>query len=398
MHQKFYYICNVFDESTKLKRNISTDSPAASRKVAHLCRAVRKVGGDARIISLGRGRATGTMRRYPATAKIINNVPIIYIDHWDIPVLTHLVTIISLCILVLRTTTKGSVLVFYNNQIHYALALILGRLLGRKCIFDIEDGYRSDDKNIRSYPHLILLNLFNLCCNGGAMLASSALMRQTSAEHIYVCYGIAEPFNQKKDWTLGPTQILFGGLLHEDTGAELFIETLKLMQMNSSPTLQKLRFVVTGYGEFSERLQNMARSNMSEFLIFKGKVSASEYREILSESHVGLSLKLPSTSMGATTFPSKVVEFAANGLLVVSTRVSDVPIVFDDTNAILIEEATPDFLADALSYLVDHPDISRKIASDGLNRIASLLSEEKIGNELLLFWQGDSVSPRDQNV
>jgi len=388
VNQRFYYICNIFEDTVKLKRNITTDSPAANRKVSRLCHAVQKAGGDARIISLGRGRSIGTLRRYPATVRRINKVPIVYIDHWDIPVLTHLVSLISLCIMVLRFTDRNSVLVFYNRQIHYLFALIVSRLFGRSCVLDIEDGYRSDDKSIRNIPNSVLVKVFNVCCNGGAMLASSSLKGQTSATHTYVCYGVAETFRQKKDWSHAPLLVLLGGSLLKDTGAALFLEALKLLQVKSPSVLKKLQFVATGFGDLADQLQSAAVGDMKEFLSFQGNVTANEYQTIMRESHIGLCLKLPDSSMGATTFPSKVVELASNGLLVVSTKVSDVPLVFDDKTAFLLGEATPQALADTLLNIANHPEIACETALNGQHKIASLLSEEKVGSELLRFWQG----------
>jgi len=389
VNQSYYYVCNVFEDSVKLQRSITTDSPAANGKVSRLCHAVRKAGGNVIIISLGRGRSIGTYRRFPAKVRRVGKVPIVYLDFLDVPGLTHLVTLISLCGMVLRLTDSGSVLVFYNCQIHYVLALIISRLLGRRCILDIEDGYRRDDHSIRSIPNSVLVKIFNRCCNGGAMLASSSLKEQTSATRTYVCYGVAEVLRPKRDWSVTPLQILLGGSLLKETGAALFLEALELLQTKYPAVLKRLRFVVTGFGELAGQLQKAAVGEKQGFLSFQGNVTSGEYRKILRESHIGLCLKLPFSSMGATTFPSKVVELASNGLLVVSTRVSDVPLIFDDTTAFLLDKTTPQGLVDALRNIADNPERASRIASNGQHKIASLLSEEKVGAELLRFWQGD---------
>jgi glycosyltransferase involved in cell wall biosynthesis len=127
---------------------------------------------------------------------------------------------------------------------------------------------------------------------------------------------------------------------------------------------------------------------MGEFLDFRGNVSTGEYRQILQDSHLGLCLKLPSSSMGATTFPSKVVELASNGLLVVSTKVSDVPLILDNSCAFLLGEATAQALANALTEIASHPEKSGATALKGQQKIAALLSEETVGAGLLQFWRG----------
>ncbi len=389
MKRRFYYICNIFEDSVKSQRNITTDSPAETGKVSRLCRAVRKAGGDAWIISLGRGRSKITWNRYAATVKRIGNVPIVYLNYWDVPVLTHLVTFVSLCVMMYRLTCRRSVLVFYNPQIHYLGALVMSRLLGRRCILDLEDGHRADVKNIRSMTNALLLTAYNACCNGGAMLASDSLKQQTRSANTFVCYGVAQAYDIKRDWSITPLQVLFGGSLLKDTGAALFLDTMKLLMQEFPEELKRLRFVVTGFGDFADNIQRLATADMRDVLSFRGSVPSQEYCKIMQQSHVGLCLKLPSSSMGATTFPSKVVELASYGLLVVSTRVSDVPFVFNEASATLLPEATPHALAQALVHISRYPDSARKTALAGQKRIVSLLSEKKIGTELLQFWQGN---------
>ena len=94
--------------------------------------------------------------------------------------------------------------------------------------------------------------------------------------------------------------------------------------------------------------------------------------------------------MGATTFPSKVIELAAHGLLVVSTRVSDVPDIFDESTAFLLKEATPLNLANVMLDIANYPEKAHVVAINGQNMITSLCSYKKIGSELIQFWQGTS--------
>jgi len=150
-----------------------------------------------------------------------------------------------------------------------------------------------------------------------------------------------------------------------------------------------LTFVVTGYGDMAGRIERMSREEMKGLLVFHGKVGYPEYRNILLRSHIGLCLKLPDNSMGATTFPSKVVEMAAYGLLVVSTPVSDVPRVFCEDSAVLLGETTPDALAGIFRRIAADPAEFGERAIRGQNRIRSMYSPEKVGPELLSFWCGD---------
>ncbi|QWV95963.1 glycosyltransferase [Geomonas nitrogeniifigens] len=320
-------------------------------------------------------------------------MPVIYLPFYDRPIITHLATMLSLCCLLLRVTGKKSVLIYYNYTIHFCFGLMLTRLMGRRCLIDIEDGYRPDDRNIRNLPNYLLLWIYNRLCNGGAMLASTGLRQQTSSDHTYVCYGVSQPTKVEKDWNQEPLQVLLGGSLLPDTGAELLVEALRLLKSRHSDDAGKLSFVVTGFGECAEQFQQLAAGEMSDLLTFHGAVTDWEYSSILQQSHIGLCLKLPCSSMGTTTFPSKTVELVSNGLLLVSTKVSDVPVVFSEDTAVLLREATAECLVSELLALTRDAERCRRIAEEGQNRVASLLAPAKVADDLLKFWQASGQLP-----
>ena len=111
----------------------------------------------------------------------------------------------------------------------------------------------------------------------------------------------------------------------------------------------------------------------------------SEYRQLLAQADVGLSLRIPGTELATTTFPSKVVEFASHGLLVLSTDVSDIRLLFDERNAALLPEATPHALADRIASILRSPDSHRRMAELGQRTIASSCGRREVGARLISF-------------
>jgi len=383
--KRIYYVSNAFEESVKNQRGITTDSPAANRKVITLCKAVKQAGGDVEIISLGRGRVKGTWKSYSLISTQADIVPITYLPYLDASLITHLVTMVSLFSFVIGRTDKDSTFIFYNYYPHYLLALLFCKLTSRKCILDIEDGVRADEFLLRKLLNLWLLKIHNWCCRTGVMLAATALEGQASGQSSYICYGVSEATKTFRDWQKVPLQVHFGGSLLEETGAILFLDTLDFLMRSNPEIFEKLRFVVTGFGPYAHLIGAAAKSRMNNFLHFYGNVSSAEYQDIIQHSHIGLCLKLSANSMGATTFPSKVLELASYGLLLVSTKVSDVPLLFDNESAIFLDEETPRVLAKSLVDIAKNPNKARNIAFAGQRRILNTLSEEKIGSELLTF-------------
>lgn len=383
---RYMYICNAFEPLVKHQRRIVTDVPAATNKVYRLCRAVHTSGSDIIIVSLGRGRCKGTWRWYSPTKRMEDGVPYFYAGFWDVPALTHLVSLISMGFLIYRLRAQKSALIFYNHQFHYLLALILGRFMGAVCILDLEDGFNRDERGPRAIMQRVLFSIYNLLCNGGVTLASSMLKEQTILKPQYVWYGVAPIVNCNRNWRERPLMVLFGGALFNETGVGLLLQTIELLWRNNPSLFDQMRFTVTGFGDMSEAVSRVASKYPREALVFRGKVDDQEYQSLLRKAHVGLCLKLPNTGMGATTFPSKVVELASYGLLIISTRVSDVPLVLPEGTSILLEEATPQKLASALLRIVSDPQEAEEIALNGQKRVRECFSPEKVSSELVSFW------------
>lgn len=390
MNKRFFYISNAFEEKELCERAISGDSPAASGKVIRICRAVRLAGAKTYVVSLGRGRQKGTWKLFPSVIRRSGNAPIIYCAFFDAPVLTHLVSMISLCLIMLRLAKRDSTIIYYNYLLHYIPTLFVNYVLGRNSIFDIEDGFIENDHSVKGKVNKLLVKLFNKLCCGGAMLASSALKHQTSLAHNYVCYGVAPFVPTAKEWTDDRLQILFGGSLLKDTGAALLLETLELIHSNYPELASKFKFIITGFGDYSAALDKMA-VKYPNLIEFHGNVDADEYKALLRKAHIGLCLKLPDLSMGATTFPSKVIELTAYGLLLISTNVSDVPKVFSKKTALLLDNVSPQGLVEALTRINENRAFFYDLSLSCKNMIDKQYSSERVGTELLRFWDGKAV-------
>ena len=125
---------------------------------------------------------------------------------------------------------------------------------------------------------------------------------------------------------------------------------------------------------------------------FLGNISRQEYVSAVQHAHVGLALKLPSSDLADTTFPSKVIELASVGLLVLSTRVSDVPILFKDDGAIYLDSEEPSKLASSLLWVLENRMLAAQIANKGQSYIMQTCGQEGVGRSLRVFLFPDSVS------
>ena len=116
-----------------------------------------------------------------------------------------------------------------------------------------------------------------------------------------------------------------------------------------------------------------------EWLSFGESLGRKAYLDVLNSSHIGLSLRLAGYEMGETTFPSKVVEYAQHGLLVLTTRASDLPTLFGQ-EALYLEEESARALASLLASLPRLRESLRNTAIRGRKRVLNACAPEVVGH------------------
>ncbi len=382
--QVVVYLSNAVDESIRAERSITTDSPAATNKVFALAGAIRGVGMRCTVLSLGRGRQNGTGIRHEATVCRLEHGAILYAAFWQLPWFTHLVSFVSLTCLLAKLIRRHPALcvLVYNRAYHYLPALLLARLLGVRVYLDLEDGYIVEGRGgIRYLKNKLTRRLFSWLCPHGSMVANSGLSSQLDRPPAMVCHGVASASQPpRQDWSSGRLQVLFSGTLLEEVGCKLLLDALEILRWQHSDVEQEMHFVVTGKGPFADAFRRWAEQ-APEWLSFGESLGRTDYLGVLNSSHVGLSLRLSAYEMGATTFPSKVVEYAQHGLLVLTTRASDVPMLFGK-EALYLEKESAQALAALLATLPGLRESLRNTAIRGRKRVLNACAPEVVGRDI----------------
>lgn len=388
-NESLIYLCNALDERTCKERGITSDSPAATQKVFQIASALNSTKIKVIVLSLGRGGHKGSWRWHQAKACRVGGNVVIYAPFSNIPILTHFVTLFGLLPLIWRLRKKkkhSSVLLAYNRLAHYLLALELSRWVGFRLFLDLEDGDISEIGGIRGFIIKIVSDRINSLCKLGALLASSALKTQYSGSRTVCCYGVAENTEKVRSWD-GKLRILLGGTLQQETGVELFIAAVKILKDKySCSSLESLEFVVTGTGSMAADLQLLQQEKGLPRIRYLGRVSRHEYETIVEESHVGLCLKLVSSNLCDTTFPSKVVEIASSGMLLLTTLVSDVPNIFSNDEVLFLHEERPEALAFKFYWLLENRKEAAAIAKRGQLKAQQRFDKKYVGSKLNNFF------------
>ena len=389
------YLSNAIDEAIKEERAITSDSPAATNKVIALASAMQGADMNCIVLSLGRGRQNGTGIRHAATARRLEHGAILYADFWQSPWLTHFVSFVSpawLLVKLFRRHPALSVLV-YNRSYHYLPTLLLARFLGVRIYLDLEDGYILEGRGVfRHLKNGLTRSLFSWLCPHGSMVANSGLAKQLDHLPAMVCYGVVASSTRShgQNWDSGRLQVIFGGTLLEEVGCKLLLTAIDILRRQHPDVVNKIHLVVTGKGPFAEAFCSLAEE-APEWLSFRDSIRRVDYLNQLKSSHVGLSLRMSAHEMSATTFPSKVVEYAEHGLLVLATHTSDVPSLFGNT-ALYLNQETPEDLAFLLSNLSERRAELRSMAITGQARVIETCSSAVVGQALKAMLVGKKLA------
>jgi len=383
------YLCGIVDDRIKQERLIQFNNSAAENKVLGICRALQPHVKHVIAVSTGRGGGIRNGSRFPAVSRRVSNVAVLYSAFWHHALLSHLVTAWSLVCLLFRlnklSKNKSVCLIAYNRNWIYLPMLCMARLTGARCYLDLEDAPVMGHMNmLKRFLTGLQVKVIDYLCRDGALLANSLLANEVRHERQLVCYGVATKkhppvvCDQQQ-----PVRVLFGGSLLKETGVQLLIDSVRLLEKQHQDICGKLEIVVTGYGEMLEDLHKISLGDGVSWIDFHGEVPLSKYQSILKSVHVGLCLKLPSSEMCATTFPSKVVEYASFGKVVLSTRIQDVVNLFEDDGAYYVENESAESLAAIFREIALHPDRVGSIAARGQQCLLEKSGSEAVADGIM---------------
>ena len=381
--RRLIYVSNAFDESTRREREVTTDSPAASRKTFATCVALRRAGVRAVVLSMGRGRADSRLRYHRGIVRRVDGVPVVYLPFVRIRIVSELLSMAGLVAATLRMCRlKGPRTFFiYNRTPAYLPVVMTAALMGERRVLDLEDG----DLAAPGLATRLRTRTFQRFCRQGTVLAASALGERNVDGPTFCYYGAVAPRKETPGEFSGVINVLLGGTVAADTGAELLAGAIEMIRRDGAAWAKRLRLVVTGKGESLPRFTALAAAGGYPEVAVPGRIGDAEYDALLDTMNVGLALKANAGPLAKTTFPSKVIEMSMAGLLVISTDISDVRRVFGDDGALFLTKDTADELIAALRWVVEHPRAAREMAQRGMGAVQNLCDVHGAGASLARF-------------
>ncbi len=381
-------VCNALDDKTREERGIFSDSPAATHKILAMCHAIRSSNARPFIVSLGRGNYDCSMKYYSSHVRRIDGIPIIYLPFLKIPILSELLSLVAPVAVFIRFYKRKGVraTIFYNRLAAYFFALITSVLLKFRTFLDLEDGEVLKSHNfILRIASSFKRKVFDLACSDGSLLACSSLRRMTSIRPVACYYGCVPTSSSDVNWGARQFRVLFSGTISRDTGSLILQEAIARLRADNLTWTRQIVIEISGKGDEYASFSKFSETPGFPAVVLHGRLTDSQYQELVSSCHVGLALKPIDGPLADTTFPSKVVEFAGLGLLVLTTEISDVKAVLSESGALFLNKNDPDELIKLLEWIVLNRRDSSLIAKAGRKSVIQKCSLESASNLLITF-------------
>ena len=177
-----------------------------------------------------------------------------------------------------------------------------------------------------------------------------------------------------------PTKVLTIARLVEKKGVAFAIEAMSRLVSKG----EQIEYTVVGDGMLRESLQQLiVDMGIERQVKLLGWKTHEEVKILLEESHVLLAPSLTSAGGDEEGIPNAIKEAMASGLPVISTFHSGIPeLVTDGVSGLLVPERDAASLADALGYLIRHPEICDEMGRAGRKQVEQKFDTNTLNKKL----------------
>ena len=359
------FVGNYLDENIQKERSLIAPNPAGSNRMWRLSRALKSAGFLPYIISPACSARIKFDARiiHPARITRKNGVVIIYATALSIPYLSILFEFFSMSLLFLSLTFRKNVKItilycYYPSTVFVG---VLAKIQKIKIIEDLEDIITPKitdwfKKNLMfSLQQAIGVTLIKISIWLADLViipSSKFVFNGIKNKNVLVvdgCIDVKE--TPRLILENGNITVLLAGMLDEEQGIELYIDTLSILNQDKH-LAKKIKFHICGISleEESLKLRLAAFNNLD--ITYFGFTSSMEFTSILNNADVCLVLQNPNGRNSQQKTPSKGYEYMASGKCVIVTPIGDY-VNLPSNTCFLLDDYVPENIISVLSTLND---------------------------------------------
>jgi len=376
--QYLVYVGTFFDEAIVQERGLPSRNAAGSNRMVRLSEALRSSGVRVLMLSPGismRVRWTGHLAM-PYRLRRMGQVPVLFSAALGLPVFGMLCEgwslIATLCSLARRRELRA--VMIYDFPPSFLLLALFLRIFMRRVpiIHNIEDvsEFRWSDwrpkSQVRPFRQLLASISMNIIVRlaAGVLVPTqrffSAIPVGKARLVISGCMPDVRVEKKKRDTTNTRLRVLYSGSIELAHGIGKLVGALGIIDKDPAMA-EKFSVDICGSGIDAAWVQEQIAKLQNVLVNYHGFVSDQNYRQLLLEADICLSLQDPHGRYGETNTPSKVYEYIGNGKLIIATNVGDIAQIPDNVLT-LCDPLTEDNLVRILGDIAGAPE---RIATQG---------------------------------
>ena len=368
-----------FDFSNaRLKRKYIT---AATNKMEYIVEAINQAGYDVEIISLSQAEEKKiSFYRGETVVKSphfkVRFFPTVGGSNKLIKFLRLLEHYVLLLYTAFFLLSKDDTVIIYHGMSYYNILCWAKRIKKFKLILEVEEIYQ----DARDYSEYIKQSELNMFESADAYIFSTELLEQKLNHNhkpfvvIYGTYKVESQFVDK--WDDGKIHVVYAGTFDPRKGGASTAVTAA-MYLPSNYHLHVLGFGSENEVEDIKMKVNVVNEQAKAVVTYEGLLLGRDYIEFIQRCHIGLSTQNPDAIFNATSFPSKILSYMANGLAVVSVKIDAVTqaSIGNDINYYI--KQSPEEIANAIMQVdiqKDCRDVITELNSEFIRKVKLLLS------------------------
>ena len=183
-------------------------------------------------------------------------------------------------------------------------------------------------------------------------------------------------------------RVIYVGGVTGSRGAVQLVEALKIVRADGHAGVTMFLVGPVSSAEMKAKLNALIRQyDLADCCLMPGLVPHEEVFDLLARAHVGVAVLHPEPNYTGS-LPTKLFEYMAAGLPVVA---SNFPlwreIVEGNRCGICVDPLNPKEIAQAIEYLITHPEEARKMGENGRRAVDEKYNWEKEGEKLLKLYE-----------
>lgn len=347
--KKIFYMAyyNSTNSSERRKAVLSSVN-----KMNYICEALENNGYNTEIVS-----ASGAVEKKFCKSKKVKLTDKTTLKIFSsLPRLNRIVSVIDRVILktklflyMIKNTNKDSIVMVYHSLGYMSLVKRLKKLKGFKLIIEAEEIYGDvigDEKTSqKEYEFFKIADAFIFPTE---LLSEKVNTEKKPEVIIYGTYHIEK--EMPKLFSDGKIHCVYAGTLDPRKGGAI---------ASAESTLfldENYHIHILGFGNEKEKaemlniIDNISKKSKAD-ITYDGLLSGKEYIKFIQSCDIGLSTQNPNAKFNDTSFPSKILSYMANGLRVVSVRITVVEESGIGKCVYYYDEQTPENIAKAIKSI-----------------------------------------------